>query len=149
MSNISKNEMENELETKMAKMSLLVNNPYKMQCVSVVIDFVGLPTHIKKHWLYNAESFNCNDYHVRQAVTKHATTNTVWQTSAMNFANFSTIKKIMLKTFRKTLNLLQLLSVCHYSLQTSDEVAPFINVSVIQKILLSLSWKLESTPSIS
>ena len=49
MSNISKNEMENELQTKMAKMSLLVNNPYKMQCVSVVIDFVGLPAHIKKH----------------------------------------------------------------------------------------------------
>ena len=61
--------------------------------------------------------------------------NTVRQNSGINLANFPTIKK-MLKTFIKSLEATAVAKSQIFikdSLQSSDEVAPFIKLSVIRK----------------
>ena len=92
----------------------------------------------KETLLHRIESFNRDNY-VRQAATQMGLL-AKWSEGDMiaredcyhdHFANFSTIKKITLKTFRKFLKLLQLSKIlCKVD---SGEVAPFIKLSLILK----------------
>ena len=139
LSNVSKNETENELPTKMTRTILPVqqsiSNAICFFCDSAGVfskqDFAGSQKQIKNQLLHRVESFNRDGY-VWQAATqmrdaklwaklsegdmiaREACYHQNCMTKFRNtFPKFPTIKKVMLKTFRKVLKLLQLPSVYH------------------------------------
>ena len=139
LSNVSKNETENELPTKMTRAILPVqqsiSNAICFFCDSAGVfskqDFAGSQKQkrityyiVLSHLIVTVkfdkqrhkwEIQNCEPNYQKETwwLGKRAIIKTVWQNWGINFPNFPTIKKIKLNTFRKVLKLLQLPRVCH------------------------------------
>ena len=134
--------------------SRMSNYPYQTQYISFAIWQVYFQSrtwlfqqNIYRNIIHRFESFNCDNY-VRQAATQigllseggmiareaYYHGHSLYDISEKKFANFSTIKKITLKTKG-----LKAIAVAHCmlfiddSLQSSDQIAPFIKLSVILK----------------
>ena len=165
MSNVSKNETENELPTKMTRTILPVqqsiSNAICFFCDSAGVlskqDFAGSQKQIKNHLLHRVESFNRDGY-VWQAATqmrdaklsaklsegdmiaREACYHQNCMTKFRNtFPKFSNDQESHVKDVQKSLEAIavaECISFIEYHQQNSDEVAPFIKFSAIRNFMV-------------
>ena len=130
-------------------------------------DFPGSPKHVKKHYICLVESLNHDNY-VRQAATQIGDTKLLTKLSERDmiaseafchedcmtkfrkkFCKFSNNQENHVKNVQNSLEAIavaECMSFIEDSLQSSDEVAPFIQLPVIPKLYCHC---LESTRRIS